>query len=217
MSNYISSKIMKKKNDNRFWDSFAGKYDRFIAKYAIETYAKSLRLVKQELSNYSKVLEIGTVTGLISFAIVDMVKSITAIDYAPEMIKVANAKLDESNFSNIEFKVNSATNIEQPDKSFNVIIASNVFHLLPEPKKALQEITRLLADDGKVILPTYCHGQNLKARFISAIMSLTGFKASNNLSLKQFRKFVEQEDLKIIKEEIIKDKIPLSFIVALKK
>lgn len=205
---------MKQNIDNRFWDSFAGKYDRFIAKYANKTYAKCFRLIKQELSNNTKVLEIGTGTGLISFAIADKVKCITAIDYAPEMINIANAKLQESNFNNIEFRVNAATNIEQPDKSFNVVIASNVLHLLAEPKEALREIKRLLTDNGKVILPTYCHGQNLKTRFISAIMSLSGFKAANKWSLQQFRIFLEQEGLEILKEEIIKDKIPMSFIVA---
>lgn len=208
---------MKQKNDNKFWNSFAGKYDKFISKYARRTYEKSLELMVQELSADSKVLEIGTGTGLISFAIADKVKSILAIDYAPEMIKVANSKLEGSNCDNIEFMTYSATNIEQKDKSFDVIIASNVFHLLPEPKKALQEIFRLLADNGKVILPTYCHGQNLKTRLISALMSLTGFKAENKWSLKQFRAFVEKAGLDIKKEEIIKDKIPLSFIVASKK
>jgi ubiquinone/menaquinone biosynthesis C-methylase UbiE len=207
---------MKQENDNRFWDSFAGKYDKFIANFANETYVKLLKLMEQEISLNSKVLEIGTGTGIISFAIADKVKSITAIDYAPEMIKLANSKLVDSNFNNIEFKVNSATNIEQQDKSFDVIIACNIFHLLPEPEKTLEEIIRLLTDNGKVILPTYCHGQNIKTRFISGMMSLSGFKAVNKWSLKLFRKFVEYNGLTIEKEEIIKDKIPLSFIVASK-
>lgn len=155
--------------------------------------------MEQELTSNSKVLEVGT--GLISFAIADKVKSITAIDYSPEMIKLANSKLEDSNFNNIEFKVNSATNIKQKNKSFDVIIASNVFHLLPEAEKALQKVIRLLADNGKVILSTYCHGQNLKTRFISAMMSLTGFKAVNKWSLKQYRKFVEQDGLTIEKIE----------------
>lgn len=208
---------MKHENDNKFWDSFAGKYDAFISKYADKAYTKSIKLISSELTKRSRVLEIGTGTGLISFAIADKVRNIIAIDYAPEMIKIANAKLGNSNIKNVKFVVNSATNIKQPDKSFEIIIASNVFHLLPKPQKALQEITRLLTKEGKVILPTYCHGQNVKTRFISTIMSISGFKVTNKWSLKRFINFIESEGLEIQKEEIIKDKIPLSFIVASKK
>ncbi|PLX04038.1 MAG: hypothetical protein C0595_04815 [Marinilabiliales bacterium] len=207
---------MKQNNDNKFWDSFAGKYDNFISKHAKQTYTVLLDLIGKELEMGSNVLEVGTGTGLISFAIADKVKSIMAIDYAPEMIKIANKKLLDSKLKNIDFKVYSATDIKQKDNTFDIIIASNVFHLLPNPEKALEEIIRLLVDNGKVIIPTYCHGQNIKTYFISVIMSLTGFKAENKWSMKQFRKFVENAGLEIKKEEIIKDKIPLSFIVASK-
>ncbi|MEE4198051.1 MAG: class I SAM-dependent methyltransferase [Bacteroidales bacterium] len=203
-------------NDNKFWDSFAGKYDKFILKYTKKTYARSLSLIRQELEKDSNVLEVGTGTGLVSFVITDRVKRIMVIDYEPEMINIANEKLKGSTYKNIEFKVNSATNIKQKDKTFNVVIASNIFHLIHESEKAMEEIIRLLVDDGKIILPTYCQDQDIKTHFISKMMSLTGFKVANKWSLKQFRKFIEDSGLKIKKEEIIKDKIPLSFIVASK-
>jgi len=100
------SVTMKQKKENQFWDSFAGKYDKFISKYANKTYARSLELMELELSIDSNILEVATGTGLISFAIADMVNSISAIDYAPEMIKIANAKLERLNTSNIKFSVN---------------------------------------------------------------------------------------------------------------
>lgn len=207
---------MTEEKNNRFWNSFARKYDKFIAKHANETYSQSLMLMKQELSQSSVVLEIGTGTGLISFAIANQVESIKAIDYAPEMIKLANQKLEDSNFDNIQFHVGYATNIEEPDLSFDIIIASNVFHLLEEPHKALKEINRLLKETGKAILPTFCHGQSMKSRIISRVMSIAGFKAANKWSLDQYREFLEGGGMKIEKEEIINDKIPLSFIVASK-
>jgi len=207
---------MKNRSDHTFWDSLAGRYDSFISKFAKKTYAQSIKLMRQELSADSKVLEIGTGTGIIAFAIIDLVHSIIAIDYAPGMIKTARAKLEASGHKNLQFRKSTATNIDLPDKSFNVIIASNVFHLLPEPTIVLREIGRLLTDDGKIILPTYCHGQNLKTHLLSALMSMSGFKAANKWSTTQFRNFVEQEGWHIEKEEIIKDKFPMSFLVASK-
>ena len=208
---------MKQKNDNRFWNSFARKYDKFISKYANETYKRSLELMVKELSEDSKVLEIGTGTGLISFSIADKVKSIIAIDYAPEMIEVAKEKQLNTSFDNIEFKVSGANSIKYPDSSFTVAVASNVFHLIPEPHKVLGELHRLIPKNGKLILPTYCHGQSLKTRIISAVMGISGFKAVNRWSVKQYKTFIESGDFLIEKEIIIEDKIPMSFIVATKK
>jgi len=181
------------------------------------TYAKSIKLLKEELHSNSKVLEIGTGTGLIALAIAEHVKEITAIDYSPEMIHIAKEKQQQSTHNNIDFKVSNANKIDFPDNTFDIIIASNVFHLLPNANEVLREIKRLLNENGKVILPTYCHGQNIKPRIISACMGLSGFKAVNPWSTDKFRAFVENEGFVIKKEEIIIDKIPLSFLVSTKK
>jgi ubiquinone/menaquinone biosynthesis C-methylase UbiE len=207
---------MKVTKQNKFWDSFARKYDPFIERYAKNTYEQSIRLLKKELYRNSKVLEIGTGTGLIAFAIAEQVKEIIAIDNSSEMINVAIEKQIQSNSKNIVFQVSDANKINNPDKSFDIIVASNVFHLIPNAEEVLWEIRRILKDDGKVILPTYCHGQNIKARIISAFMGLSGFKAVNRWSTSQFRSFVENEGFVIQKEEIISDRIPLSFIVSTK-
>lgn len=207
---------MKRKKGNRFWDSLANRYDEFIDKYAKKTYQESFRLMKLHLSKESRVLEIGTGTGLVAFTIANEVKHITAIDYSEEMIRVANNKLKESELNNIEFKLSPATSIHYPDQSFDLVIASNIFHLLPEPEKVLSEISRLIVPKGKVILPTFCHGQNLKTKLMSSLMNLSGFKAENKWSAKQFRQFLQNQGFKVDEESIIKDRIPLSFIVVSK-
>lgn len=207
---------MKRKKGNRFWDSLANRYDEFIDKYAKKTYQESFRLMKLHLSKESRVLEIGTGTGLVAFTIANEVKHITAIDYSEEMIRVANNKLMESELNNIEFKLSPATGIHYPDQSFDLVIASNIFHLLPEPEKVLSEISRLIVPKGKVILPTFCHGQNLKTKLMSSLMNLSGFKAENKWSAKQFRQFLQNQGFKVDEESIIKDRIPLSFIVVSK-
>lgn len=207
---------MKNIKQNIFWNTFAGKYDSFIARYAKDTYEKSLRFIRDELDKSSEVLEVGTGTGIITYAIADCVKNIIAIDYAPEMIKIAESKLLETQHDHISFRVGDANNIDSDDKVFDVVIASNVIHLLPEPNKVLWEMHRVLKEGGKIILPTYCHGQNVKSKLFSAIISLSGFRAANRWSVSAFKKFVSNEGFSVQQEEIIAGKIPLLFLVAIK-
>ena len=46
------------------------------------------------------------------------------------------------------------------DKSFDVVIVSNALHIVPQPEKALQEIKRVLKEDGVLIAPTFTHAGN---------------------------------------------------------
>ena len=46
------------------------------------------------------------------------------------------------------------------DESFDVVIVSNALHIVPQPEKALQEIKRVLKDDGVLIAPTFTHAGN---------------------------------------------------------
>lgn len=48
--------------------------------------------------------------------------------------------------------VSDITNIPAPDASFDVILCSEVFEHLPDPLKALDEFSRLLKPNGKLIL-----------------------------------------------------------------
>ena len=76
---------------------------------------------------------------------------------------------------------------------------------------------RVLKDNGQIIIPTYCHGANLKSHVISRFMGLAGFKARTRWTLSTFRDFVIKNGFKIIKENIIKDKIPLVYLIASKE
>lgn len=202
--------------EKKFWNSLAGRYDRFIKRIATKTYLSMFSNLKEDLTGAGHVLEIATGTGLIALEISHFVSQITAIDIAPEMIRVAKEKYAQHFPKNIDFVTGNALKPDFADKTFDAIIASNVMHLLPSPEVALLEMKRILKDDGKIILPTYLHGSGLKSHIISRLISLSGFKVRNRWALKTFRGFIAENGLTIVKEELIKDKIPLIYLVAKK-
>jgi ubiquinone/menaquinone biosynthesis C-methylase UbiE len=132
------------------------------------------------------------------------------------MIRIVREKQCQKGISNIDFEVGDSCNLSFEDASFDVVIASNVLHLLFEPEKSLFEIRRVLKPDGKTILPTFCHTENIQSRIISCFVSLFGFRARNKWSAKSFISFVGNNNFRITKSQIIQGKIPLMYCNAWK-
>ncbi len=200
--------------ERKFWDSFAQKYDNFIQKNASKIYEKLFTKLRIDTQNSKDLLEIATGTGLISIYLSNQISHITAIDIAPQMIDVAKSKARNQNISNVNFQVGDSCNLDLKNSSFDTVIASNVLHLLFKPEKAFEEMRRVLKDNGQIIIPTYCHGENIKSMLLSRFMGLFGFRARNRWSIKSFKEFVEKNGFKIEDLEVFNDKIPLIYIRA---
>jgi ubiquinone/menaquinone biosynthesis C-methylase UbiE len=200
----------------RFWDSFADKYDSFINRNAKEVYQQILSRIKSMLSKEMDILEIGSGTGLITFAVAPAVNKIIAIDSSERMIQLAKEKQEEKHVGDIEFKKGDAVQTGFSAGTFDMVIAVNLLHLIPSPEKALVEMMNVLKEDGKIVLPTYCHGAGFRSRATSWFMSLFGFRVRSRWSPGSFRRFVESAGLIVGEELQFKGKIPLSYIMATK-
>lgn len=203
--------------EKRFWNAKAEKYDDVVNKFFPEIYEFVLGNLIHDTDKSEHLLEIATGTGIIAIKLSDQVPNITAIDIAPEMLKVAKDKCAKQPINNIDFRVGDACNLEFDDKTFDTIIASNVLHLLFKPDLALQEMKRVLKDDGKIIVPTFCHGANLRSHILSRILGLFGQNTRSRWSKKSFREFIEYNGFKITKDSYINAKIPLAYLVAVKE
>lgn len=201
--------------ERKFWDSFAIKYDKNRKKSGTnEAYESLFKMFKEDIIGTGKLLELATGTGLIALQLNELVPEITAIDLSPEMLKIANEKANKQAVTNIHFFEGDICNLSFPDNSFDSVIASNVLHLLFDPLKAMQEIKRVVKPRGKVIVPTYCHGENFGSHFFSRCMNLMGFRARSRWSTTSFQKFIAVNGFDIIKHKIIKGAIPMVYLVA---
>lgn len=214
---------MENQGENRaalertFWNSKAQDYDKVVNKFFPKIYEAILANLVQDVGQSKKVLEVATGTGTLAVKLSDYVSHITAIDIAPEMLNVAKAKSVQMQKNNIDFEIGDVCNLKFDDKSFDTVVASNVLHLLFHPQLALQEMRRVLYDTGKIIAPTFCHGENFRSKMLSGLLALLGQKTKSRWSQKSFKKFVEDNGFAITKEIYVDDKIPLVYIVAIKK
>ena len=204
----------RQNRERRFWDRFANYYDSFIDKVFRKTYKTILENIDSELNLNQNVLEVGTGTGIIPFSIYSKVSNIIATDISPEMVRIANRKLIKSNIKNIDFQIQDSYNLTFPNKSFDIVIASNLLHLLYEPEKPINELKRVMKDTGIFIAPTLCVGENTKSKIIATIIaSLSGIKVVNKWSYKDFISMLTNNGLAIYKSFRIEDKLLTAYIV----
>lgn len=138
---------------NNSWNKFIYKigspiYDKFFNS------GKFLNARKQifqsiPFNNQQKILFVGVGTGadleLINYANLN----ITAIDYSPDMLGIAKKKFENSTITFLEM---DAQKLEFENESFDYIIANLILSVVPDATKCFQEMTRVLKQEGKIIV-----------------------------------------------------------------
>ena len=195
------------KERKTFWDKNAGRYDRFMRKDRA-AYEEMYKLIRPVV-RHKTVLELATGTGLIAKHIVNAAAHIEATDASAEMI--AEAKRDNHS-AKLHFSVQDMFSLPYADKSFDVVIVSNALHIVPQPEKALQEIKRVLKEDGVLIAPTFTHaGNTLRGRIRLFFMKLAGFPLCSRWTSEEYLNFLRQNGWAVRKSAVLKASFPLIY------
>ena len=198
------TEMRKHKN---FWDKNAGRYDRFMRKDRA-AYDEMYELIRPVVKAKT-VLELATGTGLIAKHIVNAAAHIEATDASAEMI--AEAKRDTRS-AKLHFSVQDMFRLPYANQSFNVVIVSNALHIVPQPEKALQEIKRVLKDDGVLIAPTFTHaGNSFSGKVKAFFMKLAGFPLHSKWTSEEYLSFLRQNGWAVRKSVILKASFPLTY------
>ena len=132
----------KENRDNKsFWDRIAKLYTRIQEKGNKQLYETLIKKIEAHLSDEQSVLELGCGTGQLSLPLAPKAKTWLATDFSKCMI--AEAKKREKS-SNLCFCVEDATALSFDSNRFDVVLIANTLHIMPKPKKALEEIHRVL-------------------------------------------------------------------------
>ena len=190
-----------------FWDKNAGRYDRFMRKDGA-AYDEMYELIRP-IVRHKTVLELATGTGLIAKHIVNAAAHIEATDASPEMI--AEARRDNQS-AKLHFSVQDMFRLPYADKSFDAVIVSNALHIVPQPEKALQEIKRVLKDDGVLIAPTFTHaGNSFPGKVRAFFMKLAGLPLHSRWTSAEYLRFLRQNGWTVRKSAVLKASFPLTY------
>lgn len=117
---------------------------RFVEKIRIKKIIKLSKISKEDV-----VLDLGCGEGFL-ISILTNPKKVVGIDISKKALKRAKEVL--KNRKNVELKWGDAQNLKLPSRSFDKIICSETLEHLPNPRRAMSEIRRLLKKDGLAII-----------------------------------------------------------------
>ncbi|MEO1656596.1 MAG: class I SAM-dependent methyltransferase [Pseudomonadota bacterium] len=139
------------------YDDKAAGWRRIIDQFGVErAYADAIERIRLrgEFSlgaSRGSVLDCGAGDGAFAAAVAKTFSAqVTAVDISPEMLACAKTRLDALGIR-ADYQVANACSLPFPDKSFDSVVTAHMLEHLPDPKRALSEIKRVLKPGGTVI------------------------------------------------------------------
>ena len=143
-----------------FWNKASKNYDKTEERFEY-IHKKARENTKKYLKESQIVLDYGCGTGTASCEFASLVKEINGIDISSEMIRIAKEKSAASKVDNVNFEKVDIFDDRYQNESFDVILAFNMLHTVPNPQSVVQRVNDLLKHEGLFISITPCLGQKM--------------------------------------------------------
>lgn len=115
---------------------------------------------KLDLSNNKplRILDVGCGIGGTSRYLASNVpgSTVTGITLSSKQVERATQLAKERNIPNANFQVMDALNMTFPDNSFDVVWACESGEHMPDKKRYVEEMTRVLKPGGRIVIATWC-------------------------------------------------------------
>ncbi len=198
-----------------FWDHCAGVYD-LAEIFNRGTLKEAERRVRELVPQWSSVLECAGGTGEFSLAAAERAGAVMCTDLSPVMLSRAEKKARRRKKDNISFSLRDLTALPEANGTYDIVIAANVLHLLPQPEYAIRELWRVTAPGGALILPTYLQGEaNPLFRPLLTLWQRFGFRPYWKFTLGSYRAFLSKQGLPVQVSRVV-GPLPIGFAVCQK-
>lgn len=135
-------------------------YQRFMGRWS---HLVARRLVDfTGLPEEGRMLDVGSGTGSLAFAIAERNGRTRVLGIDPSKEYVAYASSKNPFPDRASFEVGDAQKLHFPDASFDAALSLLVFNFIPDPKKALLELRRVVRPGGKLSAAVWDYGAGME-------------------------------------------------------
>lgn len=126
-------------------------------------------LKKVQPVNGKRCIDIGTGTGEIAFMVAEgagVEGSVIGVDITPKMLELAEKKMNSKELPRpVLFEVGDALDLKYDDNSFDIVTSGYMLRNVCDVQKAIDEMYRVLAPGGKVIVADLAKPDNRVIRY----------------------------------------------------
>lgn len=127
-----------------------------------------------------KIIELGCGPGFYSCGLAERFReiSVVGVDRSPSQLKWAREKRNTLGLNNCRFQSDNVLELSFPETSFDVLIASRIFTVLPNRRRAVAEMYRVLRSGGRCFIaePRYAFWASIPLFTMWLLAGLTHFK-----------------------------------------
>lgn len=151
----------------------------------------------KRVGSYAKILDIGCGAGLLSNPLAQTGYDITGIDLSKESLLCAQ-KYDPS--QKVKYIYGNATDLPFEDNSFDVVLAMDLLEHVENPKRVIEESSRVLKSNGLMFFHTF--NKNIFSYFF-IIKGVEWFVKNTPKNMHVYNLFIKPKDmLTMLKQSI---------------
>ncbi len=196
-----------------FWEKAASGYDRVAKGLLGRPLPRAAELTAGAVAGAGDVLEVAAGTGLLTAAIAPGAGRVVATDFAENMLAILRERMKHAGISNVETARRDIYALGYPPGSFDVVVAGNVLHLVPDLDRALDALCYVLRPGGKLVAPTFVHDETLWSKVLSRVFGAF-MVMHRRFTAASLRGALERHGLRVVAAETIRGPIPIAFVEA---
>ena len=180
----------------RYWDKVARFYDLIMSERRAG-YDRIAARFASWVGPEHTVLELGAGPGSLTRHLAPSTGPYTMTDASAEMVERARSKV--SHLANVTVGQEDAQALSFPDGSFDRVVMANMLHIVPDPRAVLLEASRVVAEDGCILIANFVLDDPDRPGIGIKLLELTGYELHAGWTPERFEEFLRGTGL-IIEE-----------------
>jgi DNA-binding transcriptional ArsR family regulator/protein-L-isoaspartate O-methyltransferase len=141
---------LRRRRSLEFFDQHAHKWDLFTRDLLpVPAY---LELLLKEIPDCRAIVEVGVGTGNVLSSLSLKAPRIVGVDHSPAMLEEARSRVHKEGLSGIEFRLGEMSHLPIGDREVDCLLLNMVLHHAAEPEQVFQEVARILAPGGVLVI-----------------------------------------------------------------